>query len=104
MEVLMKGAEREADEESHAPLSTPQRRKIPVKEFFDSFRRIIALISPAPATRRVRGRNNHSYRQSRKNCAPPEAGTVICQLVLPTKTGTLVKVTQVPGLFRLELA
>ena len=42
------------------------------------------------------------YRQRRKNCAPPEAGTDICQVLLLLSDGTFVSVIQF-GLVRFVL-
>src|SRR6516164_2324034 len=44
-----------------------------------------------------------TYLQRRKNRGPPLAGTVTCQLALPTRTGAFVSVVQFAGA-RLELA
>src|SRR5689334_4846773 len=52
--------------------------------------------SPRPAISPAAANILH-YRQRRKNLGPPLAGTVTCQVVLPTSTGAFVSVVQFDG-------
>src|SRR5690348_5246994 len=63
------------------------------------------IVAPAPPAGWRAGPARHIlpyYRHKRKNCIPPETGTVTCQVLVLMSDGTFVSVIQV-GLLRFEL-